>query len=80
MNAKEGTKKETLLGLHTKREDDFGKWYSQVRSFFPTENMRSRWCVSVCVVGTAKICCDLLMCRLRGVDLNFNPTLNIPAV
>lgn len=30
MNAKEGTKKETLLGLHTKREDDFGKWYSQV--------------------------------------------------
>mmetsp|Transcript_7663 Transcript_7663/g.15592 ORF Transcript_7663/g.15592 Transcript_7663/m.15592 type:complete len:502 (-) Transcript_7663:102-1607(-) len=23
-------KKETLLGLHTKREEDFGKWYSQV--------------------------------------------------
>eukprot|EP00238_Polyblepharides_amylifera_P006247 CAMPEP_0196579626 /NCGR_PEP_ID=MMETSP1081-20130531/23712_1 /TAXON_ID=36882 /ORGANISM="Pyramimonas amylifera, Strain CCMP720" /LENGTH=495 /DNA_ID=CAMNT_0041899263 /DNA_START=70 /DNA_END=1554 /DNA_ORIENTATION=+ len=28
--SKKEMKKETLLGLHTKREEDFGKWYSQV--------------------------------------------------
>jgi len=29
--SKADKKKETLLGLHTKRADDFGKWYSEVR-------------------------------------------------
>lgn len=32
MASKQEKKKETQLGLHTKREDDFGKWYSQVRT------------------------------------------------
>jgi hypothetical protein len=33
--SKADKKKETLLGLHTKRADDFGKWYSEVRSWPP---------------------------------------------